>query len=152
MDFDLNATLNNTQAVIYAVDKRANQQAPDAPPIGIKQSVSPASDTPAERLRAYSALPTEVVLQIADHLSLDDIPAFSLVDKRTYYLMEERRWAWRCYQQAAHVSDLASLQQLIDDVERIQSEPDLRAEPLAALWQRSQSMGLCRVQKAEAFK
>jgi hypothetical protein len=118
MDFDLNATLNDTQAAVYAVDKRANQQAPSTLPIGIKLSVSPVSDTPVKRLAAYPALPTEVILQIAEHLSLDDIPAFSLVNKRTYYLMEERRWAWRCYQQAAHVSDLTSLQQLIDDIER----------------------------------
>ncbi|MCF7695378.1 MULTISPECIES: F-box protein [Mycetohabitans] len=152
MDFDLNATLNDTQAAVYAVDKRANQQAPSTLPIGIKRSVSPVSDTPVKRLAAYPALPTEVILQIADHLSLDDIPAFSLVNKRTYYLMEERRWAWRCYQQAAHVSDLTSLQQLIDDIERIQAEPDIRAEPLTALWQRSQSLGLSRVQKAKAFK
>ncbi|MCG1017932.1 MULTISPECIES: F-box protein [Burkholderiaceae] len=152
MDFDLNSTLNNTQVAIYAMDKHANQQAPAAPSIGIKRSVSITPDTPAKRLEAYPALPTEVVLQIADHLSLDDIPAFSLVNKRTYYLMEERRWAWRCYQQAAHVYDLASLQQLINDIERIQAEPYLRAEPIAALWQRSQSLGLSRVQKTEAFK
>ncbi|WP_237577835.1 transposase, partial [Mycetohabitans sp. B6] len=39
---------------------------------GIKRSVSPVSDTPVKRLAAYPALPTEVILQIADHLSLED--------------------------------------------------------------------------------
>ncbi|MCG1055636.1 hypothetical protein KQH49_12150 [Mycetohabitans sp. B5] len=66
--------------------------------------------------------------------------------------MEERRWAWRCYQQAASVSDLASLQQLIGEIEQIQAEPDLRAEPLTALWEQSRSIGLSTAYEIEAFK
>ncbi|WP_338862050.1 hypothetical protein IHE31_10405 [Mycetohabitans rhizoxinica] len=151
MDFDLNATLNNTQATIYASDERTHPQATAAPPTSMKRSASPAPDTPLKKPKTHAALPDKVILTIADHLPFNDIPAFSLLDKRTYHLMEERRWAGRCTKQARNVCDLASWQQLIDDIERIQAEPGLRTEPFLVLSERLQWY-LPEQQQAEAFE
>ncbi|WP_338862591.1 hypothetical protein IHE31_04990 [Mycetohabitans rhizoxinica] len=150
MDFDLNATLNNTQTAIYASDERARPQTATAPPTGIKRSASPAPDTSLKKPKTHTALPDKVILTIADHLPANDIPAFSLLDKRTYHLMEERQWAARCAKQAGNVLNLESWQQLIDDVERIQASPGLRAEPLLALSTRF--LCLPPQQRVEAFK
>ncbi|MCG1018044.1 hypothetical protein [Mycetohabitans sp. B4] len=149
MDFDLNATLN-TQAAIYASDEQARPQPTAAPPTGIKRSASPAPDTSLKKPKTHTALPVNVILTIADHLPAKDIPAFSLLDKRTYHLMEERRWAARCTKQARNVCDFASWQQLIEDIERIQAGPELRVEPLLALSTRL--IYLPPQQRVEAFK
>ncbi|MCG1041939.1 hypothetical protein KQH60_04870 [Mycetohabitans sp. B8] len=149
MDFDLNEFLN-TQAAIYSSDERACPQATAALSTGIKRSASPAPDTSLKKPKTHTALPDKVILTIADHLSANDIPAFSLLDKHTYHLMEERQWAARCAKQVDNVCDLASWQQLIDDVERIQAAPGLRAEPLLALSTRFPY--LPPQQQVEAFK
>ncbi|MCG1054212.1 hypothetical protein KQH49_04240 [Mycetohabitans sp. B5] len=150
MDFDLNATLNNTQAAIYASDEQARPQATAAPPTGVKRSASPVPDTSLKKPKTHTALPDKVILTIADHLPANDIPAFSLLDKRTYHLMEEKQWAAHCAKQAGNVRDLASWQQLIDDIERIQAAPSLRAEPLLALSTRF--LYLPPQQRVEAFE
>jgi hypothetical protein len=149
---DLNDALDTAPIAIYATNEQAHHESPAAPPTGAKRSADTTLDARPKKPRIYDTLPGEVILEVARYLPLDHIPEFSRVNRNTYTLMEERRWAWRCYQQADSVSDLASLQQLIGEIEQIQAEPDLRAEPLTALWERSQSMGLSRKHEIEAFK
>ncbi|WP_338911055.1 hypothetical protein [Mycetohabitans rhizoxinica] len=149
---DLNDALDTAPIAIYAMNEQAHHESPAAPPTGAKRSADSTLDTRLKKPRIYDTLPGDVILEVAHYLPLDHIPEFSRVNRNTYALMEERRWAWRCYQQADSVSDLASLQQLIGEIEQIQAEPDLRAEPLTALWERSQSMELSPAHKIEVFK
>jgi hypothetical protein len=151
---DFNDALDPAPIAIYAMNEQAHHESPAAPPTGAKRSADSTLelDTRLKKPRIYDTLPGEVILEVARYLPLDHIPEFSRVNRHTYALMEERRWAWRCYQQADSVSDLASLQQLIGEIEQIQVEPDLRAEPLTALWKRSQSMELSPAHKIEVFK
>ncbi|MCF7695490.1 hypothetical protein KPG66_04975 [Mycetohabitans sp. B2] len=144
---DFNDALDTAPIAIYAMNEQAHQASPAAPPTGAKRSADTTFDARPKKPRIYDTLPGEVILEVARYLPLDHIPEFSRVNRNTYALMEERRWAWRCYQQADSVSDLASLQQLIGEIEQIQAEPDLRAEPLTALWERSQSMELSPAHK-----
>ncbi|WP_286133129.1 F-box protein [Burkholderia sp. b13] len=132
------------------MDEQARPQATAAPPTSVKRLASPVSDTPLKKPKTHTALPDEVMLNIADHLSFADLAAFSQVNKRTYHLMEERRWAARCGEQTSKVSNLASWQQLIDDIERIQAEPGLRAEPFITLSNRLPCLPY--EQQSEAFE
>ncbi|MEJ2768020.1 hypothetical protein [Mycetohabitans sp. B46] len=85
-------------------------------------------------------------------MPFDDIGNLSIVDKQTYHVLRERWLSRRCWQRAKaarnvplcplesrdspgmNVLDLASMQQLLTEIERIRVEPALRAEPLKALW------------------
>ncbi|WP_338927019.1 hypothetical protein IHE33_10435 [Mycetohabitans endofungorum] len=58
--------------------------------------------------------------------------------------------AARCGEQASKVSNLASWQRLIDDIERIQAEPSLRAKPFIALSERLRYLPY--EQQGEAFE
>ncbi|PPB84211.1 hypothetical protein B0O95_104163 [Mycetohabitans endofungorum] len=90
------------------------------------------------RPTTYHDLPPEIIQQLADHVPFDNIGNLSTVDRRTYRALQERRLSWLCCRRASYARemDLASMQQLFAEIERIHAEPTLRVEPLDALWPR----------------
>lgn len=162
MDYDSNSTINSVQTALYATEsQQAGRPAAAAPPrppgltVPASAGERPSSMTGAaagsasrpmmhwatnrtSRPTTYHDLPLEIIQQLADHVPFDNIGNLSTVDRRTYRALQERRLSWLCCRRAnsARDMDLASMQQLFAEIERIHAEPTLRAEPLDALWPR----------------
>lgn len=162
MDYDSNSTINSVQTALYATESRQagrpTTAAPPHPPgltVPASAGGQPSSTTGAaagsasrptmhwatnrtSRPTTYHDLPPEIIQQLAAHLPFNDIGNLATVDRRTYRGLQERRLSWLCCRRAhyAREMDLASMQQLLAEIERIHAEPMLRAEPLDALWPR----------------
>jgi hypothetical protein len=89
------------------------------------------------RPTTYRDLPPEIIQQVTDYLPFDLIGDLSTVDRRTYHVLRERRLRYLCYARALHLKDnnfdLASVLQLLAEIERIRAHSALRAEPLRRL-------------------
>lgn len=150
MDFDLNDALNSAQFAVYATDERPKRKISDALPPAAKRTMRPASTTLPATRTAYGDLPAELILKIASHVGSDDIAHLSVVDRRSRDILRERRICWSCCKRANTSVDLASMQQLLNEIDSIQEEPSLRFDPVAALWFRLHS--LPAAEQTEAFK
>lgn len=160
MDFDMNAASNSAQVAIYTMEnQRAGRPAVAAPPDSVSQTASVSTRVLQRSTTGqtsypttYRDLPAEILQEVADHMPFDDAGNLSTVSRRSYYALQERRLSWLCYQRAKHAKalNLASVQQLLAEIERIRAEPALRAEPLRALWPRI--LGLPEEQQQTAFQ
>lgn len=161
MDSDSNFTINSVQTALYATESqqagRPTAAPPNPPGLTVPASVrgQPSAVTRAaadsasrpmvhwaanrtSRPTTYHDLPPEIIQQLADHVPFGDIGNLATVDRRTYRALQERRLSWLCCRRAryAREMDLASMQQLLAEIECIYAEPTLRVEPLDALWPR----------------
>lgn len=160
MDFDTSAASNSAQVAIYTMEnQRAGRPAVAAPPDSASQTTSVSTRVLQRSTTGqisypttYRDLPAEILQEVAGHMPFDEVGNLSTVSRQSYYALQERRLSWLCYQRAKHAKalDLASMQQLLAEIERIRAEPALRAEPLQALWPRI--LGLPDEQRQTAFQ
>ncbi|WP_338861664.1 hypothetical protein IHE31_01890 (plasmid) [Mycetohabitans rhizoxinica] len=161
MDFDPNLASINAQVAMCAMQSQQNQHATAAAPPGSLRQMAPentctlkepmicATENQAKepvngstivrknRPTTYRDLPLEIIQQVADYLPFDLIGDLSTVDRHTYHVLRERRLRYLCYARALHLKesnfDLASVLQLLAEIERIRAHSALRAEPLRRL-------------------
>ncbi|WP_338910781.1 hypothetical protein [Mycetohabitans rhizoxinica] len=149
MDFDLNAALNDYQAYICALESCPQPAASALPP-----TLKPASGELAKPLTSrpttYHDLPSELIQQIGNYVPVQDVENFSAVDRRTYHAMQTRRLVYRYWQRANQAVSLASLNQLLNEMDGTLADPVQHVEPLDALRQRLQA--LPEAEQGEAFK
>ncbi|MCG1043536.1 hypothetical protein KQH60_13740 [Mycetohabitans sp. B8] len=149
MDFDLNAALNDYQAYMRALES-CPQAAASAPPPTLKPASGGLANPLASRPTTYHDLPPELIQQIGDYVPVQDVGSFSAVDRRTYHAMHSRRLVYRYWQQANQVVSLASVNQLLNEMEGTLADPAQHVEPIEALRQRLEALPYR--EQGEAFK
>jgi hypothetical protein len=152
MDFDLNAALNNQQTYLCALPTCPAPAGSTPPPL------TPSSGALAKRSATgpttYHDLPPEVIQQIGDYVPIQDMGHFSAIDRRTYRSMHDQRLVWHYWQRANQVTSLASVNQLLDEMERTLHQPAQYALPIDALRRRLHTMPqvLPQAERVDAFK
>ncbi|MCF7697408.1 hypothetical protein KPG66_15625 [Mycetohabitans sp. B2] len=149
MDFDLNAALNDYQAYICALELYP-QTAASAPPPTLKPASGGLANPLASRPTTYHGLPLELIQQIGDYVPVQDVGNFSAVDRRTYHAMHSRRVVYRYWQRANQVASLASVNQLLNEMDGTLADPAQHVEPLEALRQHLEALPYR--EQGEAFK
>ncbi|WP_338925329.1 hypothetical protein IHE33_07130 [Mycetohabitans endofungorum] len=149
MDFDLNAALNDYQAYMCALEA-CPQPAASAPPSTLKPASGGLANPPASRPTTYHDLPRELIERIGDYVPVQDVENFSAVDRRTYHAMQSRRLVYRYWQRANQAVSLASVNQLLNEMDGTLTNPAQHIEPLEALRQHLQV--LPETEQGEAFK
>ncbi|MCF7697611.1 hypothetical protein KPG66_16705, partial [Mycetohabitans sp. B2] len=81
---------------------------------------------------------------------VQDVENFSAVDRRTYHAMQTRRLVYSYWQRANQAVSLASVNQLLNEMDDTLADPVQHVEPLEALRQRLQA--LPEAEQGEAFK
>ncbi|MEJ2769251.1 F-box domain-containing protein [Mycetohabitans sp. B46] len=161
MDFDPNLASTSAQVAMCAMQSQQNHHAAAAVPPGSLRQVVPASactvkepmicatenqaKAPANDLTVvrknrpttYRDLPPEIIQRVAGYVPFGSISDLATVDRRTYHVLREQRLRYLCYARALHLRDsnfdLASVLQVLAEIERIRANPALRAEPLSML-------------------
>ncbi|WP_338910288.1 hypothetical protein [Mycetohabitans rhizoxinica] len=149
MDFDLNTALNDYQAYICALELYP-QAAASAPPPTLKPASGALANPLASRPTTYHDLPLELIQQIGDCVPVQDVGNFSAVDRRTYHAMHSRRVVYRYWQRANQVVSLASVNQLLNEMDGTLADPAQHVEPIEALRQRLEALPYR--EQGEAFK
>ncbi|WP_337690952.1 hypothetical protein [Mycetohabitans sp. B46] len=149
MDFDLNVALNDCPAYLCALES-CPQAAASAPPPTLKPASGGPASPPANRPTTYRDLPLELIQQIGDYVPIQDVSNFSAVDRRTYHAMHSRRLVYRYWQQASQAVSLASVNQLLNEMDGTLVDPGQRVAPLGALCQRLEALPYH--ERGEAFK
>ncbi|WP_338927148.1 hypothetical protein IHE33_14255 (plasmid) [Mycetohabitans endofungorum] len=148
MDFDLNAVLNDSRVFICASESYPQPTAPVPSPLRPPSGVS--VNLPVKRPTTYYELPLELIERIGDYVPVQDVRNFSAVDRRTYYATQRRRQTYSYWQRASQAVSLASVKQLLEEMDGALSEPTQHIEPIEALRQRLQA--LPEDDLVEAFK
>ncbi|WP_338927408.1 hypothetical protein IHE33_13145 (plasmid) [Mycetohabitans endofungorum] len=147
MDFDLNAALNPHSSYVCA-EQAGQKPAASAPP---RLSSNDALTRPLPaRPTTYDDLPSELIARIGDYVPIQDVMPFATVDRRTYHAMQTRRLVHRYWQRANQAVSLASVNQLLDEIGGVLSNPAQYVEPIDALSQRLRA--LPKAERVEAFK
>ncbi|WP_338861712.1 hypothetical protein [Mycetohabitans rhizoxinica] len=149
MDFDLNAALNDYQAYMRALES-CPQAAASAPPPTLKPASGGLASPSASRPTTYHDLPLELIQQIGDYVPVQDVGNFSAVDRRTYHAMHSRRVVYRYWQRANQAVSLASVNQLLNEMDGTLADPAQHVKPLEALRQRLEALPYR--ERGEAFK
>ncbi|MCG1019538.1 MULTISPECIES: hypothetical protein [Burkholderiaceae] len=149
MDFDLHAALNDYQAYMYALES-CPQPAASAPPPILKPASGGLASPSASRPTTYHDLPRELIEQIGDYVPVQDVGNFSAADRRTYHAMQSRRVVYRYWQRANRAVSLASVNQLLSEMDGTLADPAQHVEPLDALRQRLEALPYR--EQGEAFK
>ncbi|MCG1041813.1 hypothetical protein KQH60_04195 [Mycetohabitans sp. B8] len=149
MDFDLNAALNDYQAYMCALES-CPQPAASALPPTLKLTSGELASPPASRPTTYRDLPRELIEQVGDYVPVQDVGSFSAVDRRTYHAMQSRRVVYRYWQRANQAVSLASVNQLLSEMDGTLADPAQHVEPLDALRQRLEALPYR--EQGEAFK
>ncbi|MCF7697073.1 hypothetical protein KPG66_13650 [Mycetohabitans sp. B2] len=149
MDFDLNAALNDYQVYMRALES-CPQAAASAPPPTLRPASGGLASPSASRPTTYHDLPSELIQQIGDYVPVQDVENFSAVDRRTYHAMHSRRVVHRYWQRANQVVSLASVNQLLNEMEGTLADPAQHVEPIEALRQRLEALPYR--ERGEAFK
>jgi hypothetical protein len=149
MDCDLNAALNDYQAYICALELYP-QAAASAPPPTLKPASGGLANPLASRPTTYHDLPLELIQQIGDYVPVQDVGNFSAVDRRTYHAMHSRRVVYRYWQRANQVVSLASVNQLLNEMDGTLADSAQHVEPLEALRQHLEALPYR--EQGEAFK
>jgi hypothetical protein len=149
MDFDLNAALNDYPAYVCALES-CPQPAASAPPPTLKPASGGLVNPSANRPTTYHDLPSELIQQIGDYVPVQDVGNFSAVDRRTYHAMHSRRVVYRYWQRANQVVSLASVNQLLNEMDGTLVHPAQHVEPLEALRQHLDALPYR--EQGEAFK
>ncbi|MCG1040094.1 MULTISPECIES: hypothetical protein [Burkholderiaceae] len=148
MDFDLNAALNDYSAYIRALESCPQPAASVPPP---RQPPSSAlANTSASRPTTYHDLPPELIERIGDYVPVQDVKNFSVVNRRTYHAMQTKQLVYRYWQRANQAVSLASINQLLNEMDGTLADPAQHVEPIDALRQRLQA--LPKAEQGEAFK
>ncbi|WP_338860923.1 hypothetical protein [Mycetohabitans rhizoxinica] len=149
MDFDLNAALNDYQAYMCALES-CSQPAASATPPTLKPASGELAKPLTSRPTTYHDLPSELIQQIGDYVPVQDVENFSTVDRRTYHAMQTRRLVYSYWQRANQAVSLASVNQLLNEMDGTLADPVQHVEPLDTLRQRLQA--LPEAEQGEAFK
>ncbi|WP_338926649.1 hypothetical protein IHE33_04670 [Mycetohabitans endofungorum] len=149
MDFDLHAALNDYRAYMCALEA-CPQSAASAPPPILKPASGGLTSPSASRPTTYHDLPPELIQQIGDYVPVQDVGNFSTVDRRTYHAMPSRRLVYRYWQRANQAVSLASVNQLLSEMDGTLADPAQHVEPLEALRQRLEALPYR--EQGEAFK
>ncbi|WXK35303.1 hypothetical protein IHE31_01860 (plasmid) [Mycetohabitans rhizoxinica] len=149
MDFDLHAALNDYPAYVCALES-CPQPAASAPPPTLKPASGGLVNPSASRPTTYHNLPSELIQQIGDYVPVQDVGNFSAVDRRTYHAMHSRRVVYRYWQRANQVVSLASVNQLLNEMDGTLAHPAQHIEPLEALRQHLDALPYH--EQGEAFK
>ncbi|WP_338861702.1 hypothetical protein [Mycetohabitans rhizoxinica] len=149
MDFDLHAALNDYQAYMRALES-CPQAAASAPPPTLKPASGALANPLASRPTTYHDLPLELIQQIGDYVPVQDVGNFSAVDRRTYHAMHSRRVVYRYWQRANQAVSLASVNQLLKEMDGTLADPAQHVEPIEALRQRLEALPYR--EQGEAFK
>ncbi|WP_232509286.1 MULTISPECIES: hypothetical protein [Mycetohabitans] len=148
MDFDLNAALNNQQTYLCAL---AACPAPaDSTPPPLTPSSGALAGRSATGPTTYQDLPPEVIQRIGDYVPIQDIGHFSAIDRHTYRSMYDRRLVWHYWQRANQATSLASVNQLLDEMERTLHQPTQQVGPIESLRRRLRT--LPQAERVDAFK
>ncbi|WP_368669333.1 hypothetical protein [Mycetohabitans sp. B8] len=141
--------MNDSRAYMCALES-CPQPAASALPSILKPAsgrlASPLASWPA----TYHDLPRELIERIGDYVPVQDVRNFSAVDRRTYHAMQSRRLVYRYWQRANQAVSLASVNQLLNEMDGTLADPAQHVEPLDALRQRLQA--LPEAEQGEAFK
>ncbi|WP_041754728.1 hypothetical protein [Mycetohabitans rhizoxinica] len=149
MDFDLHAALNDYQAYMCALES-CPQAAASAPPPTLKPASGALANPLASRPTTYHDLPPELIQQIGDYVPVQDVGNFSAVDRRTYHAMHSRRVVYRYWQRANQAVSLASVNQLLKEMDGTLADPAQHVEPIEALRRRLEALPYR--ERGEAFK
>ncbi|MCG1019982.1 F-box protein, partial [Mycetohabitans sp. B4] len=98
----------------------------------------------------YHDLPPELIERIGDYVPVQDVKNFSVVNRRTYHAMQTRQLVYRYWQRANQAVSLASINQLLNEMDGTLADPAQHVEPIDALRQRLQA--LPEAEQGEAFK